>query len=195
MFGGLSRFFLASLTTCISSLWLAALPVRADQSKVWQALLSGGHVALIRHAVAPGTGDPSGFRIGDCSTQRNLSTEGRAQAGRIGDLFRRNGIARADVYTSQWCRCRDTAQLLKLGTPAALPVLNSFFGAWRNSGPQTKELRAWLRNRSKPGPAVLVTHQVNITELTGVYPASGEIVVISMSQAGEVTVTGTIRTD
>ena len=141
----------------------------------WEALRSGNAFVLLRHAIAPGTGDPPGMRIGACETQRNLSAEGRAQAGRIGDLFRENGIREASVQSSQWCRCLDTADLLGLGSVSQQPLLNSFFGEPENGSAQTEALRTWLTSRPSDLPLVLVTHQVNITALTGEYLAMGEL--------------------
>lgn len=156
---------------------LAAGPGRAEASAL--ALLGrGGHVGIMRHAIAPGGGDPPGLRLDDCATQRNLNEEGRAQAVRIGARLREAGIARARVLTSQWCRTRETAALLGFGAPKDLPILNSFFGD-RGSGPaQTDALRAWLAADALDVPTLLVTHQVNITALTGVFPASGELLVL-----------------
>ncbi len=162
---------------------------------LWAALRSGGHVALLRHAIAPGTGDPPEFALGECGTQRNLSDEGRDQAARIGARFRANGIERARVYSSQWCRCIETARLLKLGPVHELPVLNSFFRHYERREPQTDGLRAWLAGEDLDQPLVLVTHQVNITALTGVYPSSGELVVLRRSRAGGLSVVGTLETD
>lgn len=166
-----------------------------DETAVWQALRSGGHAALLRHAIAPGTGDPPEFAIGDCATQRNLSDEGREQARRIGARFRGNGIERAAVFTSQWCRCRETATLLDLGPVTELPILNSFFREFERRDPQTQQLHQWIAEHALREPLLLVTHQVNITALTGVYPRSGELVVIRRNQSGEIQVVGTIRTE
>ena len=116
----------------------------AEEAALWKALASKGHVALLRHAIAPGTGDPPDFAVGDCSTQRNLSQEGRAQAERIGDRFRDNGIEAARVVSSQWCRCLDTAELLGLGAVEELPPLNSFYQRTERRKPQTEALNAWL---------------------------------------------------
>ncbi len=162
---------------------------------LWSALRSGGHVALLRHAIAPGTGDPPEFTLHDCGTQRNLSDEGRDQAARIGARFRANGIQTARVYSSQWCRCLETARLLELGPVEELPILNSFFGRYERRARQTRALEEWLTGRDLDEPFVLVTHQVNITALTKVYPASGELVVIHRSDDGEISVLGTIATD
>jgi len=167
----------------------------ANEPAVWEALRSGGHVALLRHAIAPGTGDPAAFTIGDCSTQRNLSEQGRAQADRIGRRFRANGIEIARVFSSQWCRCRDTADLLKLGPVSEFPALNSFYQRSENRKPQTQAIKKWLSEQDLNGTHVLVTHQVNITELTGIFPSSGELVIIRPSKSGDVTVVGTIETD
>lgn len=184
--------------TIVLTLWflLVSQPgfASADvtENEVWQALAGGGHVAMMRHARAPGTGDPAGFRIGDCTTQRNLDPGGRDQARAIGNAFRANGIAAARVFTSQWCRCRETAELLGLGAPKDLFALNSFFGE-RAKGPvQTEALRDWLRESTADGPLVLVTHQVNITAFTGIYPASGEMVVFRLAPDGTPSVVGTV---
>lgn len=91
---------------------LAALPADAENAVLWSALRGGEHVVLMRHAVAPGTGDPAGFELDDCSTQRNLSERGREQARATGERFRANGVTDAAVYSSQWCRCLETARLL-----------------------------------------------------------------------------------
>jgi phosphohistidine phosphatase SixA len=183
-----------SIAVFLSALLLFAAPntAFANADQLWQAVAQGRAVAMMRHAIAPGTGDPSGFSIGDCSTQRNLSDEGRAQARSIGEAFRANGVTNAVVLTSQWCRCRETAQLLGLGEPQDLPALNSFF-ADRDSGPaQTAQLVDFLRAQGETGPLVLVTHQVNITALTGIVPRSGETVVFTMTREGKVSVLGTI---
>lgn len=168
----------------------------ADDRALWQALRGGGHVALMRHALAPGIGDPDDFALDDCATQRNLSEEGQAQARRIGDRFRANGIAAASVYTSQWCRCRETAALLDLGTARDLPALNSFFQRAGRRGPQTETLRRWIAAQALTGPpVVLVTHQVNITALTDRYAGSGEMVVVKRLPGGGLQVVGTLETE
>ncbi|MDX1541772.1 MAG: histidine phosphatase family protein, partial [Geminicoccaceae bacterium] len=119
-----------------------------EPSALWAALRSGEAVAMMRHALAPGTGDPAEFEIDDCSTQRNLSDRGRAQARAIGQRFRANGIERAEVGSSQWCRCLETARLLGLGDVEPMPALNSFFRD-RDRGPaQTTALEDHLQARS-----------------------------------------------
>lgn len=146
----------------------------------------------MRHALAPGTGDPAGFEVGDCSTQRNLDERGRAQARAIGEAFRTNGIAVDRVLSSQWCRCLDTAALLDLGPVEDLPSLNSFFGGQGSRDQQTAATRAFLADLAEGERAVLVTHQVNITALTGAYPSSGEVFVLDVQESGEVEITGRI---
>lgn len=167
----------------------------ADETVLWRTLSLKGYVALLRHAIAPGTGDPSGFALGDCRTQRNLSEEGREQAARIGALFRENGMEKSQVFSSQWCRCLETARLLGLGPVTELPMLNSFFQRPERRNRQTQELEKWLASQDLDGPLVLVTHQVNITALTGVYPASGDLVVIRPLENGKISAVGTIKTD
>ncbi len=157
----------------------------------WSALQSGG-IVLFRHALAPGTGDPTNFRLSDCSTQRNLSNEGRTQARRIGEQFRARNISVAKVLTSQWCRARETAQLAFPGLVRNEPAFNSFFGDRSTEAKQTRAARQILSQWGGPGVLVVVTHQVNITALTGVMPASGEGVVVRM-RGTEVEVLGRIK--
>ena len=165
---------------------LVLLPVSArgaidgpEPSHLWAALLDGRHVALMRHATASGIGDPEPFRVDDCSTQRNLSEAGRRQAQAIGERFPANGITRAAGDSSQWCRCLDTARLLGLGEGTPFAGLNSFFRDSGREAASSAAVRAFVARESRPGRAlVLVTHQVNITALSGVDPAPGEIVVM-----------------
>ncbi len=167
----------------------------ASDDALWNLLRSGGHAALLRHAIAPGTGDPPEFTVDDCGTQRNLSDKGRSQAVRIGERFRNHGIAAARVFSSQWCRCLETADLLGLGPVKELPALNSFFQRYERRDAQTRELRDWLSAQDPGQVLVLVTHQVNISALTDVYPSSGELVVVRRSENGELSVAGTIESD
>lgn len=160
----------------------------------WAALRSGDHLVLMRHAIAPGVGDPAGFDVEDCSTQRNLNEEGRAQARAIGALFRSNGVRAALVYSSQWCRCLETARLLELGAVRELPALNSFFDGRDRARAQTDATRAWIEKAPLTAPTVLVTHQVNITALTGYTPQPGEIVFVKRAPGGALSVAGTVRT-
>jgi broad specificity phosphatase PhoE len=160
--------------------------------ELWQALRSGAAVALMRHAEAPGTGDPAGFRLDDCASQRNLSAAGREQAARLGARFRSNGIAAAEIRSSAWCRCRDTATGLGLGPVQTDSALNSFFETPAAATESTAALRRLIAALPAGKPAVLVSHQVNITALTGIYPRSGEMVVL---QRDGLTVLGRLSGD
>ncbi|SDF93655.1 MULTISPECIES: histidine phosphatase family protein [Thalassobaculum] len=187
----MTRSATALLTICF--LAALALPTVARAgAEGWEAMRRPGAIALMRHAYAPGTGDPDNFTLGDCSTQRTLNDEGRAQARRIGEAFRRNGIEVDAVLTSQWCRSAETAELLGLGTPEPMPSLNSFFDARQRRAEQTEATLAFLRSRPEDHRLVLVTHQVNITALTGRGTASGEFVVIDLTPTGEVEVLGEV---
>jgi phosphohistidine phosphatase SixA len=163
-----------------------------EETGLWKALGSGGHIALMRHALAPGFGDPENFRVDDCTTQRNLSEAGRRQARDIGRRFRDNGVEEVRVYSSQWCRCLDTARLLDLGEVMVFPGLNSFFQDRTREGAQTAEVKELIRAHAGGISLVLVTHQVNITALTGVVPQSGEIVVLR-PDGSDFKVLGSIR--
>lgn len=132
--------------------------------------------ALMRHAIAPGTGDPENFVIGDCKTQRNLDEAGRNQARAIGERLREAGIVLDVILSSQWCRCLETAKLLGLGNVIEAPALNSFFRDGSTKKIQTDQIIDQLHALPEASNALLITHQVNITALTGVYPNSGEII-------------------
>ncbi len=145
-------------------------------------LTAPGTVIMLRHAHAPGTGDPAGFDLADGRTQRNLAERGRAQARELGRRLRAAGLADAQVFTSEWHRCRETAALLALGPVETLPALNSFFARPGERDRLMAALRDWLRTRPPDAaPVVLVTHQVNITALTGHYPAEGSGVVLQLN--------------
>lgn len=161
---------------------LLSLVPSAAFADLWQALAHPRAVALMRHALAPGTGDPPGFVLGDCATQRVLSDAGRAQARAAGAALRARGVTFDAVFAGRWCRVRDTAVLMDVGTVRETPALDSFF-ADRAEGPaRTVEARALID--ATPGRLLLVTHQVNITALSGVTPASGEIVVLVPGPGG-----------
>jgi phosphohistidine phosphatase SixA len=166
-----------------------------NEQQLLSAFKQGDHVALMRHALAPGIGDPENFQLEDCSTQRNLSQEGRDQALKIGARLKEAGIVNADVFTSQWCRCLETAELLEFGPPVPLPALNSFFREYEKKQDQTEALSSWLENQPIARPLILVTHQVNITAFSGVYPDSGEIVLMRRNDDGRFGVVGSIRTN
>ncbi len=147
-----------------------------------------GIVAIMRHALAPGSGDSVSFALDDCATQRNLDARGRAQARAIGRAARAAGVSVDRVLTSQWCRCRDTARLLELGPVEELPALNSFFRDRSRAEAQTAELRKFLLGLSPGETVVLVTHYVNIQALTGRGTASGEVLLLEIGRDGAVSV-------
>jgi phosphohistidine phosphatase SixA len=147
-----------------------------------------GAVLLMRHATAPGTGDPPGMRLGDCSTQRNLSEEGREEARTVGERFRAAGIGFDHVLTSEWCRTSETARLLDLGPVTPFSPANSFFSDREDEDRQTTEVLAYLASLPPQDRVLIVTHQVNITALTGIVPQSGEIVVTQRDGPGLVVV-------
>lgn len=149
----------------------------AREAAAWAALREGA-IVLFRHAHAPGVGDPPQFRLGDCSTQRNLDDHGRAQARRLGERLRHESVPVRALWTSQWCRTRDTAELAALGPVREVPAFNSFFGERGDQPAQTAAARALLLDWREHGTLVVVTHQVNIDALTGLSPASGEGVVL-----------------
>ena len=151
-----------------------------DENEFGRLLAGGDHVMLMRHALAPGAGDPASFRPGDCSTQRNLSAAGRAQAIRAGERIRAFGASEVDVCSSRWCRARDTADLLAIGKVTPLPLLDSFFRDASVAEVRARQTLEWLRQRPPGRSVLLVTHQVNITALTGVFPASGEMLVLRL---------------
>jgi 8-oxo-(d)GTP phosphatase len=185
------RALLATLSLAPIARLLGSPAAASDDP--FAALRQGGHVALIRHALAPGSGDPASFTPGACDTQRNLSEEGREQARRIGDLFRENGIPQARIFSSAWCRSRETAELLRLGPVTALEPLDSFFRRRSEGERQTRALARWIAGQDALPPIVLVTHQVNITALTGVFPGSGEIV-IAGREGDDIVVRGRVAT-
>lgn len=173
---------------------LALAPTVAASDPGWQALSRPGTAAIMRHAIAPGTGDPANFRLEDCSTQRNLDERGRDQARAIGAAIRAAGVQIDRVLTSQWCRCRETAELLGLGPVEEMPALNSFFADRSTREAQTRLLRDFLVTLPDDQRVVLVTHQVNITALTGRGVSSGEVFVLRPARAGQIEVLEEILT-
>jgi phosphohistidine phosphatase SixA len=162
----------------VIALFVVLIQPAAASEVSWKALREGGVVAIFRHARAPGTGDPPNFKLDDCSTQRNLSEEGRAQARIIGEQFRSRGLAVERVLSSRWCRSMDTARLA-FGTLAEPhPPLDSFFAGQGQQEQQTREVRELVSGWRSRGVLVLFTHQVNITALTGIFPAEGEALVL-----------------
>jgi phosphohistidine phosphatase SixA len=164
----------------------------ASTDAAWAALKSGGHVLIVRHAqTVPGIGDPPGFRLDDCATQRNLSDAGRAQAKAMGERLAAAGVRVDEALSSAWCRCLDTARLA-FGRATPYEPLNSFFDRRATEPRQTAALRERVRTWQGAGTLALVTHQVNITALTGEVPAMGEAIVLAPGGAAGFSVVGRI---
>ena len=176
----MTRFALAALATL-----LLAVPVAADDvQEAWTALVAGGHVALVRHGNAPPGygGDPPGFKIDDCSTQRNMDDRGRSQARAVGEAFRQHGVRVDRILSSPWCRCLETARLLGLGavesewtvaasadkSPERLAALRQMVSGWRG-----------------PGTLVIVTHALTVRGLVGILPGQAETVVLKPNPGKE----------
>jgi phosphohistidine phosphatase SixA len=179
--------------------WLAAtaatyaLPTRAatpDHAALITRMRQGGHIILMRHAATvPGVGDPDGFVLTQCASQRNLSDQGRADAVRIGEAFMRLGIPVADVLSSRWCRCLDTARLA-FGRVTPAPMLDSMFRESADgSARKQQQVASWLRDHHPAGNVVMVTHDVNIQALAGRVVRQGEMV-LATSEEGVLRVAG-----
>ncbi|KQQ88439.1 histidine phosphatase family protein [Massilia sp. Leaf139] len=177
----------------LSLLVLAAVRAHAaepGEAALWDALRGGGVTVLMRHAATnPGIGDPPGFKLDQCATQRNLSPAGQQDARRIGAAFRRHGVNPGAVWSSRWCRCLDTARLaFAQATPE--PSLDSMFNDEADqSAAKLRTLRARLAAHRDTAPLVLVTHDINIRALTGQSLAQGELVLLTQ-RAGKLEVVG-----
>jgi phosphohistidine phosphatase SixA len=168
----------------------------ATDSEMWSRLRQGtGYVVLLRHAqTVAGGGDPPGFRLDDCATQRNLSEAGREQAARIGQTFREQNVNVVQVFSSQYCRCLDTAELMNVGTVEPAPMLNSIFEDRSTADIQEQQVNQQILNhRSQTGVIVMVTHYANISAISGIAPESGDAVVLQADEQGEIEVVGQLR--
>ena len=179
---------LARVSSCVLGISLSITPglTAGDSEEAWAALVEGGHVALIRHGNAPPGygGDPPGFKIDDCKTQRNLDEQGRGEARALGEAFRNRGVRVDRILSSPWCRCLETARLMAVGpveeswalvpdrdssAPVRLLQLKEIVSAWRG-----------------PGTLVLVTHALTVRALLGFLPIQGETVVLRPGTGGTV---------
>ena len=168
----LLRFFLIIFISLTS-------PVKADlNKKLINQLEEGGKLIFIRHAYAPGSGDPDNFNLNDCSTQRNLSKEGQRQAEYIGEFFRNNKVKIDKVLSSEWCRCKETAKIA-FKNFSTNSFLNSFYSSKfaKNKDKQVKALKEYIKKFKSDKNLVLVTHYVLISEILNYGSSSGEIVV------------------
>ena len=161
-----------------------------SEEAIVKELKKGGNIVFIRHAIAPGNGDPDNFDIFDCSTQRNLNSVGREQSIELGKFFDTNNISIDLVLSSEWCRCKETANLAfqKFET---FDALNSFYDPkfYKNKEPQLEKLINFINNLENEGNIVFVTHYVVIAAIFGQAVASGEILIADRS----LNVVGTIK--
>ena len=172
------RDWLQNISACSALALLQALHARAA-TDLPALLRAGGCAVVVRHTqTVAGIGDPPNFNLDQCNTQRNLNDEGREQAKRMGQWFKTNGLQPRSVQTSAWCRCKHTAELA-FGKYAVLPALNSFFEDRSSQEAQSKALRARLGSLVAGQFEVWVTHQVNISALTGEGTSMGEALIVS----------------
>jgi phosphohistidine phosphatase SixA len=183
-----------NIISLIISLFLSLLTSQLNASdQLWNLAQEGNKIILIRHSLAPGGGDPPGFKINDCKTQRNLNLTGIKQSKKIGKLFKKNKVPVDQVLSSQWCRCKDTAKYA-FGNYKEFTALNSTFQSPynKNEGKQLKELYNFVKKWDGKGKnLILITHYSIITAVTTAVPSSGEIVIADKNFK----VLGTIQTD
>ncbi len=175
--------FLKWVLICLLSL----IGSHSNASELSELLKGNDHVLLMRHALAPGVGDPAGYQLDNCKSQRNLDAQGRAQAQRIGQWLKSQGVRDALVFSSAWCRCKETAEKLGLGTPVHEAALNSFFDDMRQGPQSNAKLQKFIETqlKSKNSKAlILVTHHVNIAEFMGENVGSGDMVLAKVSPQG-----------
>lgn len=183
--------------SCLSLLILMGVPTRVmaanGSAELWRLLRQGGHVILMRHAMTvAGIGDPPGFELGQCATQRNLSEAGRLDATHIGERFRKNAIPVAIVLSSRWCRCLDTARLA-FGRAEPAPMLDSMFLDEADAKKRKlRDVRAYLGSAKGAGNIVMVSHDVNIQALVGRHMRPGEMAVAAVEADGALRVVGTL---
>lgn len=176
------------LIACI--LVLTQSKLATAQSELANKLNDGAHILLMRHADAPGYGDPRNYQIGQCATQRNLGDVGRKQAKNTGDWLSSQGITQAKVYSSPWCRCVDTATLLNKGEVKKEMTLGSFFDDMSQAKKQTDELTKFISTERKQfpkTPIIMVTHHVNIQSYVGEVVNSGDMVLVKVDATGKPT--------
>ena len=186
---------LRSALALILLISLSIQPSYASELLIWDKLSASsakGYVLLLRHSLAPGVGDPENFKLGDCSTQRNLSQEGRDDAAEIGAWIKRQKVKIYRVESSRWCRARQSAELLDIGKVKLNKNLDSLFRESNlESHPKTLKTKEQILNhRNKSGLLVLVGHYVNIAALVGVGVDSGEGVIVKANKNGVIKVLG-----
>ena len=166
-------------------------PFALADDALWALLKGGGQVVMIRHALTtPGVGDPEGMKLDDCSTQRNLSDEGRTHARQLGEAFRQRGIAVGRLLSSPWCRSIETAKLAFGKTPNVAPALGNLFGRSEEADRQLSGLRPLAGQKPANGNTVMVSHGSTIYALTGISPDTAEMVVLTPQGGGRFRVAG-----
>jgi phosphohistidine phosphatase SixA len=186
---------LAGILCLTAAVLLRSAEVQAE-ADAWRALRQPGHVAFMRHSDAPGgAGDPAGFRLDDCATQRNLSDTGRAQARRTGAALARNQVTFDRVLTSPWCRCRETARLVSDNVAEDFAALSNLVGRQEQREAQVTALKSYLSRLDAGSRVLFVTHGILISALLGINPAQGEIVVVRVAAGGEPSVVGRFLID
>jgi phosphohistidine phosphatase SixA len=170
---------------------LAVRPAAAaDEETTWKLLAGGGQAVLIRHAITtPGVGDPPGMRLTECSTQRNLTDEGRAHARRVGEAFRAQKIPVDRVMSSPWCRCLETARLA-FGPPEVWTALSNLFDRPQHRAEQVAQMQTFIGGLRRSGNVVLVSHGSTISALTGINPDPAEMVVVTPQGGTRFTIAG-----
>jgi phosphohistidine phosphatase SixA len=190
-----ARFLLLALLLTYA---IAASPPANAQADAWALLKQPGHVVFMRHSDAPGSGgygDPPGFKLEDCATQRNLSDEGRAHARRTGEAFRKHGIVFDRVLTSPWCRCKETAQLAMGKEAEPFVPLSNLVGRSENRDGQVKALKAYLAGLDGRTRVLFVTHGIVVNALAGISLASGEMAIVKPGAGGEPKVVARLKVD
>jgi len=174
---------------------LGAQAARADDNDMWALLKKPGHMVLLRHSNSPESPpDAAVVNFKDCATQRNLDDAGRAQARRIGDAFRKHGVNKVRLVSSQFCRAQETAKLTKLGPVAPLPALNQVYLADLGGMKETAEKSGkFMKTIPANQLTILVSHISNILAITGVSLSSGEMAVVHIDASGSIVVDGRIK--
>lgn len=180
------------MTTILATIliWAASVTAAPATESIWAALSAPGTVVVLRHSYAPGTFDPPTARLDDCTTQRNLDETGRAQARRIGEAFRRNGIAVGAVLSSPRCRCLDTARLAFERAPQSWEPLQGALNDAARRQRQLVEIRQAIAAHRDGPPLVLVTHGSVVSDLTGLNIRMGAFVVLRRGADGTHAVAG-----
>ena len=171
----------------ILSAFLMMCSLFAQASDLSQKLQSSDYVLLMRHTLAPGIGDPANYTLEDCKTQRNLNYEGKTQAAFIGEWLKKQGVKNAEVHSSIWCRCKDTAALLNFGVYKVESALASFFDDMSKAKESNLKLQRFIASKMKSKgdkALIMVTHHVNILEFMGENIASGDMVLAKVNLQG-----------